>query len=55
MLEVSAGTGRNIKYYDLGPGGRVASLTITDANKEMLQARRAVHEWRRQEPASCRH
>ena len=35
VLEVSAGTGRNLKYYDLHCG--VQSLTLTDGNKQMLQ------------------
>jgi methyltransferase OMS1 len=33
VLEVSAGTARNLLYYS---GGQVRSLTVTDANPEML-------------------
>lgn len=34
VLEPCAGTGRNLKYYDLGA---LKSLTLTDQSKEMLQ------------------
>lgn len=33
MLEVSAGTGRNLRYY---PFKSIGSLTLTDLSKEML-------------------
>lgn len=33
VLEVSAGTGRNLKYYDLES---ISSLTVTDVSKQML-------------------
>lgn len=33
VLEISAGTGRNLKYYNLDS---LASLTVTDASKQML-------------------
>eukprot|EP00887_Chlorella_sp_A99_P005360 scaffold1.g5360.t1 len=40
VLEVSCGTGRNLKYFDLRSGSAISSLTLTDSNREMLQ-----HAW----------
>ena len=36
VLEVSAGTGRNLNYYGLPQNGKLTSLTLTDASREML-------------------
>ena len=38
VLEVSCGTGRNLGYYDLRPGGRIDSLTFVDLSPQMVEA-----------------
>lgn len=36
VLEVSCGTGRNLGYYDIAPGGKVDSLTFIDISPQMI-------------------
>lgn len=36
VLEVSAGTGRNLNYYSLPKNDKLTSLTLSDASREML-------------------
>ena len=52
MLEASAGTGRNTKYYALGGARKVESLTFVDSSAPMLKlARRAFQ----QRSPDCKH
>lgn len=37
VLEVSCGTGRNLGYYDVGPRGKVESLTFIDLSPQMIE------------------
>ena len=37
VLEASCGTGRNLGYFDLGPGSKVESLTFVDLSPQMVE------------------
>ncbi|KAK5169828.1 uncharacterized protein LTR77_005806 [Saxophila tyrrhenica] len=37
VLEASCGTGRNLGYFDVGPQGRVESLTFVDLSPRMVE------------------
>ena len=50
VLEVSAGTGRNVQYYDLG---KCKSITMVDQSEEMLKIAKKKFRGMRQPLVNC--